>query len=331
VPSKHHVVLLVYDGVELLDLAGPASVFSGATALLAGREPGYRLTIAGHRRGLEPTFCGAKLFAERALGDVRGIDSLVVPGSMQVGAGRFEPALVELVRRAAARASRIAGVCAGAFLLAEAGLLDGKRATTHWAGCSALRARHPRCRVEDDAIFVRDGRVWTSAGVTAGIDLALALVEEDHGRELALTIARWLVVYLQRPGGQSQFSVPLRTQIAETEPMRHLLTWMQEHPASDLSVPALARRAGMSERNFARAFRRELGTTPAVHVAALRLEAARRALERTAMSNKEVALRAGFGTVETLHRVFQRTLRVTPGDYRNRFCTQTLRRKRRKP
>ena len=213
----------------------------------------------------------------------------------------------------------MAAVCGGAFVLAEAGLLDGKRATTHWAGCGELRKRHPKCRVEDDAIFVRDGTLWTSAGVTAGIDLALALVEHDHGRKLALEIARWLVVYLHRQGGQSQFSVPLASQVAQSEPLRDLIAWMREHGGADLSVPALARRVGMSERNFARVFRRELGTTPAAHVEALRLEAARRQLETTAHPNKRIALDNGFGTVETLHRVFQRVLRVTPSEYRERF------------
>jgi transcriptional regulator GlxA family with amidase domain len=322
VHTPHHVVLLAYDDVELLDLAGPASVFAAATVLLKDTAPGYHLTIASQKEGLTPTSCGVRMFADCSLDRARAIDSLIVPGSFRVGACPVDAALVASVRRAAKRAGRLAAVCSGAFVLAEAGLLDGKRVTTHWAGCGAFRARYPTCRVEEDAIFVRDGSVWTSAGVTAGIDLALALVEQDHGRELTLTIARWLVVYLHRPGGQSQFSVPLQQQVAETEPMRELLAWMREHPASDLSVPALARRVGMSERTFARAFRRELGTTPAVHVAALRLEAARRALERTALSNKEVALRTGFGTVESLHRVFQRSLRVTPGQYRERFRTR---------
>jgi transcriptional regulator GlxA family with amidase domain len=324
--AAHHVVLVAYDGVALLDIAGPASVFTMATRVLKTGAPGYRLTIASRGRGVTQTSGGVGLFADRSLDRAPAIDSLVVPGSFALGEGPVDPALVASVRRAAKRAGRVAAVCAGAVVLAEAGLLDGKRVATHWAACSAFRARYPTCRVEEDAIFVRDGSVWTSAGVTAGIDLALALVEQDHGREVALTVARWLVVYLHRPGGQSQFSVPLRQQVAETEPIRELLAWMREHPASDLTVPALARRVGMSERTFARAFRRELGTTPAAHVAELRLESARRALERTALSNKEIALRAGFGTVETLHRVFQRSLRVTPGEYRERFRTRGRRR-----
>jgi transcriptional regulator GlxA family with amidase domain len=317
----HHVVIVVYDGVELLDLSGPATVFAAAAALRERRDRAYTVTAAGIRRGSATTWCGVRVQTARSLDDVRNIDTLVVPGSFGVATVPIPRRLVDSVRRAAKRARRVAGVCAGAFVLAEAGLLSGKRVTTHWAGCDAFRARYPGCRVEDDAIFVRDGSVWTSAGVTAGIDLALALVEEDHGRELALAVARWLVVYLHRPGGQSQFSVPLRAQKAESDPMRRVLAWMHEHPGADLRVSALARRAGMSERTFARVFRREIGATPAAHVEALRVEAARRALERTTRGTKEIAREVGFGTVETLHRAFQRLLHVTPGDYRARFRT----------
>jgi transcriptional regulator GlxA family with amidase domain len=322
----HHVVIVAYEDAELLDVAGPSSVFTGATWLAAqaagGRGPGYRVTLAGRARGLVRTAGGVRVETTAALADLKPIDTLIVPGSIAVALGPVDPALVRGVRRAAKRSARVASVCGGAFVLAAAGLLEGKRVATHWAGCGALRARYPGTTVEDDAIFVRDGQLWTSAGVTAGIDLALALVEEDQGRELALAAARWLVVYLRRPGGQSQFSVPLASEAAETEPLRELLAWMNEHPAADLRVPLLAQRAGMSERNFTRVFRRELGVTPAAHVAALRLEAARRALETTARPQKRIAKDAGFGTVETMHRVFRRALRVTPRAYRERFATR---------
>jgi transcriptional regulator GlxA family with amidase domain len=321
----HHVVIVVYEDAELLDVAGPTSVFTGATWLAgqgAGRGPGYRVTLAGRARGLVRTAGGVRLEATAALGDVKAIDTLIVPGSIGVALGPIDPRLVRAVRRAAARSARVASVCGGAFVLAAAGLLAGRRVATHWAGCDELRAQHPSVTVEDDAIYVRDGELWTSAGVTAGIDLALALVEEDQGKELALTLARWLVVYLRRPGGQSQFSVPLASEAAEPEPLRALLAWMTEHPAADLRVPALAQRAGMSERNFTRVFRRELGVTPAAHVEALRLEAARRALETTARPHKAIAEACGFGTVETMHRVFQRALHVTPRAYRERFATR---------
>jgi transcriptional regulator GlxA family with amidase domain len=320
---EHHVVIVGYPGVELLDIAGPASVFTAATRLAnhLARAPGYRVVVAGTPARSIPTANAVRLDSDAALDAVASIDTLVVPGSLAAALAPPDPELVAGVRAAAARAQRVAAVCTGAFVLAAAGLLDGKRATTHWAACSQLRAKHPRCRVEPDAIYVRDGAMWTSAGVTTGIDLALALVEQDHGRELALTVARWLVVYLQRPGGQSQFSAPLAAQRAEREPLRDVIAWMREHPSGDLDVPSLAKRAGMSERNFARVFRRELGVTPAAHVEALRLEAARRALETTTAPTKRIAASCGFGTVETMHRVFQRVLHVTPGDYRRRFKT----------
>jgi transcriptional regulator GlxA family with amidase domain len=210
-------------------------------------------------------------------------------------------------------------VCSGAFLLGEAGLLDGRRATTHWALCDALQRRYSRSRVEPDPIFVRDGKVSTSAGVTAGMDLALELVEEDGGRDLALSVARWLVMFLRRPGGQSQFSVQLRSQVAERRGLRDLQTWIAEHLADDCSVPALARRAGMSPRNFARAFQREIGVTPAASVEAQRVEEARRLLETADLSVAEVAAACGFGRVETMHRAFRRGVRVSPGQYRRHF------------
>jgi transcriptional regulator GlxA family with amidase domain len=199
--------------------------------------------------------------------------------------------------------------------------LRGRRVVTHWAACDELRRRHPRCRVEDDAIYVRDGRTWTSAGVTAGMDLALALVEQDHGPALALKVARWLVMYLRRPGGQGQFSAPLSAQRALLEPISQLAAWAAGNPGRDLSVEALARRASMSVRHFARVFRQQTAETPAAFVARLRLEAARRALELTTRSIKEIAGATGFGTVETLHRAFQRSLRTTPAQYRQRFAT----------
>ena len=318
----HRVVVVVYDDVELLDVTGPISVLSAATRV-RGRAPGgYEIVLAATRAGSITTSGGVTLRADRRLATLRGpIDTLVVPGSLGISLGASDRELVPAIAQAAKRAARVVSVCTGAFLLAEAGLLDGRRATTHWAACETLRKRFPTCSVEADAIFVRDGSLWTSAGVSAGIDLALALVEHDHDRELALTVARWLVVYLKRPGGQTQFSAPLAAQRADREALRDLLAWMREHPAADLRVPALARRAGMSERNFARVFRGELGATPAAYVETLRLEHARRGLETTKRPTKRIARDAGFGSVETLHRVFRRSLDVTPAEYRRRFST----------
>jgi transcriptional regulator GlxA family with amidase domain len=211
------------------------------------------------------------------------------------------------------------GLGSGAFLLGEAGLLDGRRATTHWAVCDALQRRYPGARVEGDPIFVRDGKISTSAGVTAGMDLALELVEEDGGRDLALSVARWLVMFLRRPGGQSQFSVQLRSQVAERRGLRDLQSWIADHLGEDLSVSALARRTRMSPRNFARAFRREIGLTPAAYVEAQRVESARRLLETADLSVAEVAAACGFGRVETMHRAFRRGVRVSPAQYRRHF------------
>jgi len=321
-PHPHRVVVVVYDDVELLDVTGPISVLSAATRV-RGRAPGgYEIVLAGLHSGAIRTSGGVVLQAEHRLATLHGpIDTLVVPGSLGIAFGTNDPPLVAAIGRAAKRATRVVSVCTGAFLLADAGLLDGRRATTHWAACETLQTRFPTCDVEADALFVRDGALWTSAGVSAGIDLALALVEHDHDRELALTVARWLVVYLKRPGGQTQFSAPLAAQRADREALRDLLAWMREHPAADLRIPALARRAGMSERNFARVFRAELGTTPAAYVETLRLEHARRDLETTMRPTKRIAKDAGFGTVETLHRVFRRSLDVTPAEYRRRFST----------
>jgi transcriptional regulator GlxA family with amidase domain len=213
----------------------------------------------------------------------------------------------------------VCSVCSGAYVLAAAGLLDGRRATTHWAAATQLATRYPAVRVDPDPIFIRDDRVWTSAGVAAGIDLALALVADDLGPRVAREIARWLVLFLQRTGGQSQFSVQLAAQAAERNPLRDLQAWVADHPADDLSVPALAARVAMSPRNFARVFRREVGCTPAAFVERTRLEAARRLLEGSTLGLEEVAAAVGLGGAATMYRVFQRSLRVSPGAYRRHF------------
>jgi transcriptional regulator GlxA family with amidase domain len=234
-------------------------------------------------------------------------------------AAEEDEALIAWLREAAGRARRVTSVCTGAFLLARAGLLDGRRATTHWAGCEELASRYPRVQVESDPIFVRDGDVWTSAGVTSGMDLALALVEEDLGHRAALEVARWLVVFVKRPGGQAQFSAQLQAQSARREPLRELQGWIAGNLAADLTVEALAARASMSPRNFARAFRREVGMTPAAYVEAVRVEHAQLALESSGASLEEVARTCGFGTVETMRRACHRRLGVSPAEYRNRF------------
>jgi len=230
-----------------------------------------------------------------------------------------DAAFVADVRRLASRSRRVTSVCTGAFLLGATGLLDGRRATTHWSRCDELAREYPNVTVDADPIFVRDGNVWTSAGVTAGMDLALALVEEDLGREVALAVSRWLVVFVQRSGGQSQFSSQLAAQLAERRPLRDLQSFMAEHPAEDLSVPALAARVAMSPRHFARTFREEVGVTPAQYVEDVRVEVARRLLETSDRAIDDIAREAGFGTVETMQRAFRRTVHTTPREYRRHF------------
>jgi transcriptional regulator GlxA family with amidase domain len=227
--------------------------------------------------------------------------------------------VVQAIRRLAPKAGRVASVCTGAFLLAEAGLLDGRRATTHWKSAALLAQRHPTVDVDPDPIFVRDGDVWTSAGVTAGMDLALAMVEADRGSDVALAVARNLVMYVQRPGGQAQFSAALQAQRAERDALRDLQAWLPDHLDTDLTVEQLARRVAMSPRHFARVFAAESGITPARYVEELRVEAARRLLETTARSVDDIASVCGFGTSETMRRAFVRSVRVPPTEYRRRF------------
>jgi transcriptional regulator GlxA family with amidase domain len=316
------VVVVGFPDFQLLDVTGPWEVFGRTTRYLRehGLAGGYRLELAAGRRGALTSSSGLSLGVQRPFPAVRGaLDTLLVAGGVGTLRALADRALVAFVRSAAVRARRVASVCTGAFLLAEAGLLDGRRATTHWSACAGLAERYPKVTVDPDPIFVRDGRIWSSAGVTAGMDLALALVEEDHGREVALGVARELVLFLKRPGGQAQFSAQLRAQLAERETLRDLQAWMADHPGADLSVETLARRVGMSPRHFARVFKQETGETPARAALAARVEAARRRLEDGDDGLEGVAGACGFGSAEVMRRAFLRTLRVGPGAYRRRF------------
>jgi transcriptional regulator GlxA family with amidase domain len=317
-PTRRVVVVALPD-VQALDVTGPADVFAAATERTGGDPPAYAIEVVGPGGAPIATGAGYAIVPAGALEDVRGpVDTLLVAGG--AGARHAPPDVVATVRDLAERSRRVASVCTGAFVLAAAGLLDGRRATTHWGWCDELQRRHPAVTVERDPIFVVDGALRTSAGVTAGMDLALALVEEDLGPRVALDVARWLVVFVKRPGGQAQFSAQLAAQAADRAPLRDLQAWMADHLDADLSVPALAARACMSERHFARAFKAETGMTPAAHVEALRVERARLALEAGAMPIDAVARRCGFGTMETLRRAFARRLGVSPSAYRNRFA-----------
>lgn len=311
------VVFVAFDNFQALDLVGPVEVFSMGTRFAGG---GYETEIVTTDGAPISSTSGLQLTPTTALRACRGpIDTLVVIGGEGVPAAEREPGLVEWIARAAGRSRRVASVCNGAFLLAAAGLLDGKRATTHWAACDYLAHRFPSVTVERDPIFVRDGRVSTSAGVTAGMDLSLALLEEDLGRAAALLVARSLVLFVRRPGGQAQFSAQLSAQAADREPLRDLQAWIADHLDADLAVPALAERVHMSPRNFARAFAREVGVTPAVYVERVRVERARISLESSDAPVEQIARACGFGTVETLRRAFHRRLGVGPAAYRERF------------
>ena len=316
--QSRKVVIVAFPGVQPLDVTGPAEVFAGAAQIRPGA---YTVqVVAREREPLATRASGFALLPETSIAACRGpIDTLIVAGGFGVQAAAQDEALAAWLRSAGRRSRRVASVCTGAFLLGAAGLLDGRRATTHWASCQELERRYPKVEVDPKPIFVRDGDVWTSAGVTAGIDLALALVEDDLGPEPARLIARWLVVFVQRPGGQAQFSSHLQNAPATRAPLRELQAWIADHLDEDLRVETLAARTAMSPRNFARAFRRETGVTPAVYVETLRVEAARQRLERSSEPVDLVAARAGFGTPETMRRAFARRVGVAPAQYRARF------------
>ena len=314
------VEILAFPAVQLLDVAGPLQVFATANeiAARAGRPPPYapRVVAAGGPGLATSSGLGLQVAPLPPVG--AALDTLIVAGGPGVHAAAADPGLVDWVRGRTDRARRTASVCTGAFLLAGTGVLDGRRAVTHWSHCAEFARRFPAVRVEPDPIFVRDGAVWTSAGVSAGIDLALALVEADLGGAAALAVARHLVVFLKRPGGQAQFSAVLSLQAAEDR-FGALHAWIDAHLGDDLSLPVLAERAGMSERSFSRRYRDETGQTPARAVERLRVEAARRLLSEAGLPVKRIAVRCGFGSEETMRRSFLRLLSVTPGDYRARF------------
>lgn len=312
-----HVVLLAFDGVQALDLTGPCDVFG-----LADPEGDqYTLTVVA-TQAMVRCSSGLQIAPHASLTAAPGqIDTLIVPGASQDRGRIVDEDVIAWISQASSQARRVASVCTGAFLLARAGLLHGRRATTHWAASEELAISYPDVEVLADPIYVRDGNIYTSAGVTAGIDLALALVEEDLGFSVAQRVARALVLFVRRPGGQAQFSHSLRVPPAQRPNIRELQGWIIDHIDQDLSVGALAERSFMSERNFARVFRAETGTTPAAYVEAVRLERARLLLGSTTEQLETIAQRCGFGTVETLRRSFARHLHVSPATYRERFTT----------
>ncbi|WBB71979.1 GlxA family transcriptional regulator [Micromonospora sp. WMMD1128] len=304
------MLILLFAGVQSLDVTGPLEVFAGAGSA-------YRVTTASTDGEVVRTSSGLTLTPDADLSAVPPLDTVVVPGGE--GTRDIDPLIVEWLRAHASRARRVVSVCSGAFLLAEAGLLAGRRATSHWRVCGTLARRYPDVQVDPEPIFVRDGPIATSAGVTAGIDLALALVEEDLGRDVALAIARHLVMFLRRPANQTQLSAQLSAQVASRPGLREVQRWIADNPHADLRVPALAGRASLSPRQFARAFTAEVGETPGRYVDGVRLETARRLLEENDDSIDRIAARCGYGTSEAMRRAFIRVLGVPPAEYRRRF------------
>nr|BFD82269.1 DJ-1/PfpI family protein [Streptomyces sp. Xyl84] len=318
------VVIVLFEGVDLLDVTGPPEVFS-----LVQREmpepTGYRVVLAAETRDPVTTSAGVRLLPDTTFEEVArgGVDTLIVPGSVEADGGqgvraRTDPLVVERVRTLARRARRVASVCVGAHLLAAAGLLDGKRATTHWSTARQLADEHPAVQVDADPIFIREGDTWTGAGISACLDLSLALVADDFGETVALRVARQLVMYLKRPSGQSQFSVPLEP-VSRTRRVEELRHHILRHLGEQLTVADLAEHARLSERQLTRVFKAELGMTPSAYVEAARVEAARGQLESTDATLERIVSVCGFGTADTLVRAFRRRLGTTPTEYRRRF------------
>ncbi len=335
-PRTRRVVFIAGPGTEILDLVGPFQVFTRAAEMFSKQNPGSPPIYSGEvittsRQRSFVTNCGLRIAAHNTFRRVRGkIDTLLISGGSAIENDEIGIEVVQWIRKMAGRIRRIGSVCTGAMLLARAGLLDGRKVTTHWNWCALLAKKCPRADVDPNPIFIRNGNVYTSAGVTAGMDLALALVEEDHGSRLALQVARNLVLYLRRPGGQSQFSAALSMQLTDRKPFRELESWVLEHLNKPLTVPMLAQRVAMSPRNFARVFTKEMKTTPAKFVERLRVEAARRRLEESQNSLETIAGECGFANVNSMRNVFQRALRIAPGHYRRHFRSQRHVQQRRK-
>lgn len=315
---KRRIVFVVFPGSLLLDLSGPMAAFEISDETAADKSASYRLTIASTAGGPIRTSAGIEIMST-ALAEVSEIDTLVVGGGRGVHDAAEDLQLLTWLSEHSGEIRRLCAVCTGAFVLAAAGLLNHRRAVTHWSSCNLLQERYPDVMVSPDAIYEKDGPIWTSAGVTAGIDLALALIEEDRGRAEAIRVAKRMVVFLKRAGGQTQFSVPLSLQEADDGAFEGLHGWMQDHIAEDLRVETLAAQVAMTPRTFARVYHARTGRTPAKAVEALRLEVARRALEETRLGVKEIAARSGFLDEERMRRAFRRRLGVGPQDYRSKF------------
>jgi transcriptional regulator GlxA family with amidase domain len=317
--ATRKVALVGYPGAQSLDIVGPLEVFSMANRY--GDPEGYEVILASLDGGTIVCNSGLELAGSAALADLPGdLDTILVAGGTEDALRRAaDERLFDWLKQRTLATRRIGSVCSGALVLAAAGVLDGRRATTHWGFCDAMRSFRPAVRLEPDAIFVADPPFYTSAGVTAGIDLCLSLVEADQGPQVALAIARNLVLFMRRPGGQTQYSAGLNVQAAATPRLRQLIADVSADPSGDLSVPELAARAAMSERTFSRVFQKETGVGPAAFVEMARVNRAKALLETSDWPLARVAERAGFGSVEALHRAFNKRVGATPGEYRHRF------------
>ncbi|GAA3389936.1 GlxA family transcriptional regulator [Streptomyces roseoviridis] len=325
-PAERLVVIVLFEGVDLLDVTGPPEVFA-----LLRREtdgaPGYVVVLAAETMAPVTTSAGVRVLPDVTFDELaaRAVDTLLVPGSVEVDERRrvralVDPEVVDRVRSLAERTRRVTSVCVGAHILAAAGLLDGRRATTHWSTAQQLAAEHPEVEVDADPIFIRDGDVWTGAGISSCLDLALALVADDFGETTALRIARQLVMYVKRPSGQSQFSVPLEP-VSTTRRVEDLRHYINRNLGERLTLADLAASAHISERQLTRIFKSELGTTPSAYIESARVEMARRQLESTDATLERITTLCGFGTTDTLIRAFRRRLDTTPMEYRRRFRT----------
>jgi transcriptional regulator GlxA family with amidase domain len=323
-PRAKTVVMLAFADAQVLDVVGPLQMLAAVNDERPKDKPAYALTLLAEKKGPFRTSGGIRIDADGSYRDLpKQIDTLMIAGG-SIEAALKDARLLTALKTGARRARRVVSICSGAFFLASLGLLKGKRATTHWRSVALLARLFPDTTVEPDALYVRDGKVWTSAGVTAGMDLALALVREDHGEDMALKVARRHVLFLMRPGGQSQFSAHLKTELAATGKLSNLLRWIPEHVSGDLDVATLAARANMSERSFARIFLRETGKTPGAYVEDIRLDEARRLLTATSLPVTDIAARSGFGSEERMRRAFHRRLKINPAAFRARFQQKDL-------
>ncbi len=329
IPAYRHTVrtigIVAFPGVEVLDITGPLEVFAFANFCLQeqglSKKPVYLFEVIAEKSGPVTTMSGLQIVAQKQYSEIsKRIDTLVIPGGADLESLLNDTVLIDWIRHMAPRVRRLASICSGAFFLAESGLLDNRHATTHWQYCARLARDYPAVTVEPNKIFVRDDFISTSGGITSGIDLALAMVEEDWGDELALLVARYLVVYLKRPGGQSQFSTYLTNEATDRNDLRGLQAWIMEHPTEDLRINVLAERMSMSPRNFARIFLAETSVTPAKFVEMVRIDAARHYLINSSLPIKSVTEKSGFRDAETMRRAFIRKLGVNPQNYRARFA-----------